>query len=75
MRLPERCYAQDADGPGAGSRLTEEMVDAMVDEYFALRGWDSRGVPTKERLHELDLEEVAAELENLALYQDGGAAR
>ncbi|MEG1972581.1 MAG: aldehyde ferredoxin oxidoreductase C-terminal domain-containing protein [Oscillospiraceae bacterium] len=31
--------------------------DAMLDDYYKLRGWDENGIPTKEILKELDLEE------------------
>jgi aldehyde:ferredoxin oxidoreductase len=27
--------------------------EAMLDRYYRLRGWDSRGVPTREKLQEL----------------------
>lgn len=69
--LPARSYSQDTDGPGAGNRLTPEMVAIMLDEYYALRGWDSRGVPTRQRLQELGLDEVAAELEGRAILGKG----
>ncbi|HNX17937.1 MAG TPA: aldehyde ferredoxin oxidoreductase family protein [Methanoregula sp.] len=29
--------------------------DEMLDEYYALRGWDKNGVPTAEKLRELDI--------------------
>lgn len=29
--------------------------DAMLDEYYALRGWDKKGIPTKEKLSELGI--------------------
>jgi len=28
----------------------------MLPEYYNLRGWDEEGIPTKEKLNELDLE-------------------
>jgi aldehyde:ferredoxin oxidoreductase len=30
-------------------------MDKMLPEYYQLRGWDKEGVPTKERLKELEL--------------------
>ncbi|MFW5895073.1 MAG: aldehyde ferredoxin oxidoreductase C-terminal domain-containing protein, partial [Bacillota bacterium] len=30
-------------------------LDKLLPEYYTLRGWDDKGVPTKERLGELDL--------------------
>ncbi len=44
---------------GSGSnepRLTRDELNFMLDEYYALRGWDSDGVPTPGRLAELGLE-------------------
>jgi len=35
--------------------VTKEMLDEMLDEYYALRGWDKNGVPTEEKLKELGL--------------------
>jgi len=32
-------------------------LDKMLDRYYALRGWDSNGVPTRETLSRLGLEE------------------
>ena len=29
--------------------------DEMLDEYYALRGWDADGTPTREKLEELGL--------------------
>jgi len=30
----------------------------MLDEYYEVRGWDREGRPTKERLHELNLDNI-----------------
>ena len=30
-------------------------LDVMMTEYYSLRGWNAKGVPTKEKLAELDL--------------------
>lgn len=35
--------------------LTRDELNFMLDEYYALRGWDHDGVPTPARLAELDL--------------------
>ena len=36
--------------------------EEMLDEYYRLRGWDRNGVPTREKLKELGLEDVAKDL-------------
>ncbi|MDP2627311.1 MAG: aldehyde ferredoxin oxidoreductase family protein [Candidatus Rokubacteria bacterium] len=43
------------DGPSAGMRCPPEELSAMLDRYYALRGWDQDGVPTPERLAALGL--------------------
>ena len=40
------------DGPGKG-KVVE--LDKMLPEFYAARGWDQDGVPTQEKLAELDL--------------------
>jgi aldehyde:ferredoxin oxidoreductase len=43
------------DGPSAGMHCPPDELAAMLDRYYALRGWDADGVPTPERLHALAL--------------------
>jgi aldehyde:ferredoxin oxidoreductase len=38
------------DGPSAGMYCPPEELEAMLDEYYRLRGWDADGVPTPARL-------------------------
>jgi aldehyde:ferredoxin oxidoreductase len=38
------------DGPSAGMYCPPDELDAMLDEYYRLRGWDADGVPTPARL-------------------------
>ncbi|MEF8873624.1 MAG: aldehyde ferredoxin oxidoreductase family protein [Candidatus Thermoplasmatota archaeon] len=40
-----------------GEKLTEEQVKKMLKEYYEARGWDEEGVPTEDKLRELDIEE------------------
>lgn len=54
--LPARMSDEELpSGQAAGKKLTREMYDVMLDEYYSLRGWDSEGVPTKEVLEKLNL--------------------
>jgi aldehyde:ferredoxin oxidoreductase len=41
------------DGPSAGMYCPPEELDAMLDEYYRLRGWDPDGVPTADHLARL----------------------
>ncbi len=38
------------EGPAAGMHCPPEELDAMLDEYYAVRGWNDDGVPTDETL-------------------------
>ena len=56
--LPPR-FTEDAlpDGPSKGQRLPKEELEAMLDNYYDLRGWDKKsGNPTAQKLRELGLE-------------------
>jgi aldehyde:ferredoxin oxidoreductase len=56
-RLPQRIVSEPLPGgPQKGSRISRADMKLMLDEYYALRGWDERGCPTKEKLHELNLD-------------------
>jgi len=37
--------------------LQPSEIEQLLDDYYAERGWDSNGIPTRERLDELDLHE------------------
>jgi aldehyde:ferredoxin oxidoreductase len=38
------------DGPAKGQCIGEENLSKMIDEYYALRGWNASGIPTEETL-------------------------
>ncbi len=42
-------------GKADGHVVKPEDFHKMLDEYYKLRGWDSEGRPSKEKLRELDL--------------------
>jgi aldehyde:ferredoxin oxidoreductase len=49
-------------------RLTREDVDQWLSDYYDERGWDiKKGIPTKEKLTELGLEELIPDLEKARL--------
>jgi aldehyde:ferredoxin oxidoreductase len=43
------------EGPSAGMQCPPAELSAMLDDYYALRGWDADGVPTTARLAALGL--------------------
>jgi len=56
--LPPRVMTEKVpDGSAKGRILTREMYEVMLDEYYAVRGWDEEGVPTQETLRKLGLDE------------------
>ena len=65
-------------GPGKGKGLSREQVEQMLDEYYAARGWDRRGNPTREVLEDLGLKDAADNLEKIGLLGEpipGGIPR
>jgi aldehyde:ferredoxin oxidoreductase len=43
------------DGPSEGRYCPKDKLDAMLDKYYALRGWSEDGIPTNAKLTELGL--------------------
>jgi aldehyde:ferredoxin oxidoreductase len=50
-------------GPAKGRYCPPDELDSMLDEYYALRHWSRDGVPTKEHLTALGLQDVIATME------------
>ncbi|MEW6308554.1 MAG: aldehyde ferredoxin oxidoreductase family protein [Bacillota bacterium] len=56
---PGRLYKEPVpSGPSQGHVIDRPRLDALLDEYYALRGWDANGRPTAARLRELGLDFV-----------------
>ena len=53
--LPQRLSDPLPEGASAGQTLGREELQAMLDEYYALRGWTPDGVPTPDTLRRLGL--------------------
>jgi aldehyde:ferredoxin oxidoreductase len=43
------------DGPAKGRHVPQEELDRMLDRYYELRGWSTKGIPTDAKLEELGL--------------------
>jgi len=39
--------------------LTSSIVEQLLDAYYVERGWDPNGIPTREKLKDLDLGEFS----------------
>jgi len=56
--LPPRMKEAIPDGPAAGHFISDDMLNTMLDEYYASRGWDDSGKPLQKTLQSLELTEV-----------------
>ncbi len=55
--LPPRMLKEPIQtGPSKGE---VEQLDKMLSDYYKVRGWDENGIPTKEKLKELEIEDLA----------------
>ena len=59
---PARMFEPMPDGPTAGARVTQAMVDQLLDGYYQAYQWDQNGLPTVQRLREVGLDYVADDL-------------
>jgi aldehyde:ferredoxin oxidoreductase len=62
--LPERLMTEPLKGGASkGQYISQQDLDAMLDEYYSERGWDKKtGVPTRAKLRDLGLEPIADDL-------------
>ena len=51
-----------------------EYETQLLENYYKYKGWNNQGIPTREYLHELDLDYVAEDLEKRGLYQGAAEA-
>lgn len=56
---PPRFYEEPTpSGPNTGHCITIEELDELLDAYYAARGWDKNGIPTKETLSRVGLKNM-----------------
>ncbi len=62
--LPDRLITQPLpEGPAKGMVNDPEMLELMKEAYYDFRGWDRvTGIPTAEKLRELELDELIPDL-------------
>ncbi|MBP1717159.1 MAG: hypothetical protein H6Q43_597 [Deltaproteobacteria bacterium] len=61
--IPARTLNQPIPaGPSKGMHTPRGEFEAMLNEYYQLRGWDGNGVPTTAKLKELGLDEIGKDL-------------
>jgi aldehyde:ferredoxin oxidoreductase len=57
--LPKKLYdpgSAFAEGPSAGKAIGAKAFAAALAEYYRLRGWDEKGVPTEAKLAEVGVD-------------------
>ncbi len=55
--LPRRIFNEPIpEGPSKGMYCPEEEFNNMLSKYYRLRGWDQKGIPTAEKIKELQLD-------------------
>jgi len=64
-QLPPRFLEEPIpSGPSSGMVITRQMLDDLLDQYYEFRGWDKKtGIPTRERLVQIGLEDIARDME------------
>ncbi|PSQ17066.1 aldehyde ferredoxin oxidoreductase [Halobacteriales archaeon QS_8_69_26] len=60
-RLPATFTRPLSGGPTDGERIDPDRFDALLDRYYAARGWSHEGIPTAPLLDRLDLSAVVDE--------------
>jgi aldehyde:ferredoxin oxidoreductase len=61
-KLPKLMFEPLQDGPAKGEHFKD--LEGMLDEYYEAFGWDKdEGVPSKETLKKLDMEDVAQSID------------
>jgi aldehyde:ferredoxin oxidoreductase len=61
--LPVRLFKDSfSKGPAKGVVIKKQDFQKSLKEYYSLRGWDEKGVPTLEKLKELDLEKYSKDI-------------
>ncbi|WKY48217.1 aldehyde ferredoxin oxidoreductase family protein [Eubacteriaceae bacterium ES3] len=66
--FPERIMNEAIkEGGSKGQLISHDDLDLMLNEYYEARNWTNEGVPTPDKLDELDLPEAKEVLKNLDL--------
>ncbi|MBW2552808.1 MAG: aldehyde ferredoxin oxidoreductase family protein [Deltaproteobacteria bacterium] len=65
--LNEDCPGEHPVGPVPLPPIDHKKYEKILDRYYKLRGWTNEGIPTRKRLRELNLKDVADVLEKRVL--------
>jgi len=56
--LPKRMSEPVQTGPIKGQKVTPEMYNIMLNEYYKERGWDKEGIPQKDTIKKMGLNKL-----------------
>ncbi|MBI4295133.1 MAG: hypothetical protein HY669_03090 [Chloroflexi bacterium] len=56
-------YTFDRDPPPPYPKLSRQTTEKWVDRFYEIKGLDKEGIPTRQTLQELDLDDVRQDLE------------
>jgi len=48
-----------------------DLEKQLLDQYYKLKGFNEQGIPTRESLHDLEMDFVAEEFEQKGIYNNG----
>jgi len=65
--LHKECPGEHAVGPTPLPPIDQVKYEKILDHYYHLRGWTPEGIPTRKRLKEFGLHEVADALEKMVV--------
>lgn len=66
---PPRFYTDPIPtGPNEGHHVTREEVESLLGWYYQKRGWNDKGIPSRETLERAGLPEIAEALEAAGIY-------
>jgi len=74
---PPRCLEEPIPrGRAAGFKIGKEKWDTLLDEYYEIHNWDKEtSFPTRECLEQLNLKEIADDLEKAGKFGVGRAQK
>jgi aldehyde:ferredoxin oxidoreductase len=62
-QVPERWYKEEESSVRADEPIvTKEDYNKLLDQYYKLRGWNKKGIPTQKKLKELGLGSMIKDL-------------
>lgn len=67
--LPPRMWETPETGPHKDFRFDKKSMGKLLDQYYALHGWNENGIPERKTLEKLGLTYVAEELDRLGKYE------